>query len=43
MIHSGIGDTTWGCIKMSDNDVKVLAEIVDNAINSGGYVMLIVK
>ena len=42
LIHSGIGSTTWGCIKMSDGDVALVAKTVDNAINSGGNAKLLV-
>ena len=42
LIHSGIGSTTWGCIKMSDGDVALVAKTVDNAINSGGNAELLV-
>ena len=42
-IHSGEGNTTWGCIKMSDEDVKELAGIVDESIDSGGSATLTVK
>ena len=42
LIHSGIGSTTWRCIKMSDGDVALVAKTVDNAINSGGNAKLLV-
>ena len=41
-IHSGTGNTTWGCIKMSDADVSSLANSVNSAIDSGGSAKLIV-
>ena len=42
LIHSGAGSTTWGCIKMSDGDVALVAKSVDSAINSGGKAKLLV-
>ena len=42
LIHSGVGSTTWGCIKMSDGDVALVAKSVDSAINSGGKAKLLV-
>ena len=41
-IHSGKGDTTWGCIKMSEADVEELSKIVDSSIDSGGKATLTV-
>ena len=41
-IHSGIGETTKGCIKMSTEDLEALSKIVDNAIDSGGKATLFV-
>ncbi|AEE16752.1 RHS repeat-associated core domain-containing protein [Treponema brennaborense] len=35
-IHSGKGETTIGCIKLSDADVAAIAQIVDSALVSGG-------
>ncbi|MFP4378820.1 MAG: hypothetical protein ACLFP4_17400, partial [Spirochaetales bacterium] len=36
LIHSGTGDYTWGCIKMSDDDVAEFASVVDEALAKGG-------
>ena len=40
LIHSGTGSTTWGCIKMSDRDVRTLARIIDSALTHGGTASL---
>ena len=42
MIHSGEGSTTWGCLKLSDEDTASLAEIIDTALSGGGTVKLLV-
>jgi len=41
-IHSGTFNTTWGCIKMSDDDVEELAEIINSALDNGGSATLTV-
>ncbi len=41
-VHSGTGNTTWGCIKMSDGDVASFANSVNSAIDSGGSAKLVV-
>ena len=40
LIHSGTGDYTWGCIKLSDEDVAEFAAIVDDALAGGGAAVL---
>ena len=39
-IHGGVGETTWGCIKMCDDDVAEFADAVDAARGSGGNAVL---
>lgn len=43
LLHSGEGNTTWGCIKLSDNDISEIAGYVDAANESGGRASLTVK
>jgi len=42
LMHSGVGDTTWGCIKMCDADVAEFAGMVDEVLDSGGDALLTV-
>ncbi|MFP4536478.1 MAG: RHS repeat-associated core domain-containing protein [Spirochaetaceae bacterium] len=35
-IHGGVGSTTWGCIKMADQDVLELQDVANDVIEHGG-------
>ena len=35
-IHSGTGNSTWGCIKMTDADIAEIAGLVNSVLSNGG-------